>query len=46
MRRSRAVEIENQVAPFGLVVAKEMPIRLVLEKRILSTQNNQKQVLK
>ena len=46
MRRSRAVEIENQVAPFGLAVAKEMPIRLVLEKRILSANNNQKDGLK
>jgi len=34
MRRSRAVEIENAVAPYGLVVAKEMPIRLALEKKI------------
>jgi hypothetical protein len=43
MRRSRAVEIENEVAPFGLVVAKEMPIRLVLEKRIPSANNNLKE---
>jgi predicted membrane protein len=39
MRRSRAIEIENAVAPFGLVVAKEMPIRIPLEKKIDSTQN-------
>jgi len=38
-----AVEIENEVAPFGLVVAKEMPIRLVLEKRIPSANNNLKE---
>jgi hypothetical protein len=38
MRRSRAIEIENAVAPFGLVVAKEMPIRIPLEKKIASTQ--------
>lgn len=44
MRRSRAVEIENEVAPFGLVVAKEMPIRLVLEKRIPSANNNLKKI--
>jgi hypothetical protein len=31
------------VAPFGLVVAKEMPIRLVLEKRIPSANNNLKE---
>ena len=46
MRRSRTVEIENEVAPFGLVVAKEMPIRLVLEKRIPSANNNLKEVSK
>jgi predicted membrane protein len=39
MRRSRAIEIENAVAPFGLVVAKEMPIRIPLEKKIVPTQN-------
>jgi predicted membrane protein len=39
MKRSRAIEIENAVAPYGLVVAKEMPIRIPLEKKIVSTQN-------
>jgi predicted membrane protein len=39
MRRSRAIEIENAVAPYGLVVAKEMPIRIPIEKKIVSTQN-------
>ena len=34
MRKSRAVEIENAVAPLGIVVAKEMPIRLQIEKHI------------
>jgi len=34
MYRSEAVQIENAVAPYGLVVAKEMPIRIPLEKRI------------
>jgi cell division protein FtsL len=46
MRRSRAVEIENEVAPFGLMVAKEMPLRLVLEKRFHSADNNQKEFAK
>lgn len=34
MRRSRAVEVENAMLPYGVVVAKEMPIRLPLEKKI------------
>ena len=41
MRRSRAVEIENGVAPYGLLVAKEMPIRLQIEKHI-KTQTTSK----
>ena len=45
MRRSRAIEIENEVAPYGLVVAKEMPIRLVLEKRFSSIITNQKDTI-
>jgi len=45
MRRSRAIEIENEVAPYGLVVAKEMPIRLVLEKRFSSITNYQKDTI-
>ena len=40
MRRSRAVEIQDKVAPYGLVVAKEMPIRLVLENKIKTTTQN------
>jgi len=45
MRRSRAIEIENEVAPYGLVVAKEMPIRLVLEKRFSPITYNQKDTI-
>jgi predicted membrane protein len=39
MKRSRAIEIQNAVAPYGLIVAKEMPIRIPLEKKIINTQN-------
>jgi hypothetical protein len=39
-------EYKTVKAPFGLVVAKEMPIRLVLEKRIPSANNNLKEVSK
>ena len=39
MRRTRAIEIQNAVAPYGLMVAKEMPMRLVLERKITSTKN-------
>jgi predicted membrane protein len=39
MKRSRAIEIEEAVAPYGIVVAKEMPIRIPLEKKIVSNQN-------
>jgi len=48
MRRSRAVEIQDKVAPYGLVVAKEMPVRLVQENKIqhhaqdISKENIQK----
>lgn len=38
MRRTRAIEIQNAVAPYGLMVSKEMPMRLVLERKITSTQ--------
>lgn len=38
MRRSRAVEIENAVAPYGLAVAKDMPVRLQIENKF-STKN-------
>ena len=40
MKRSRAIEIEEAVAPYGIVVAKEMPIRIPLEKKIVSNQNS------
>ena len=39
MRRGRAVEIQDKVAPYGLGVAKEMPIRLVQENKIQNSQN-------
>ena len=48
MRRSRAVEIQDKVAPYGLVLAKEMPVRLVQENKIqnhaqdISKENIQK----
>jgi hypothetical protein len=34
MRRGRAEQIENAMKPFGLVVAKEMPIHIPIENRI------------
>ena len=37
MKRSRAIEIQEAVAPYGIVVAKEMPIRIPLEKKIISS---------
>jgi len=40
MRRSRAVEIQDKVTPYGLVVAKEMPIRLVQENKIQNHAQN------
>ena len=40
MRRSRAVEIQDKVAPYGLMVAKEMPVRLALENKIKTTPQN------
>lgn len=36
MRRSRATEVENAMAPYGLVVAKEMPIRIQIENKIIT----------
>ena len=39
MKRSRAEQIEKAVAPFGLVVAKEMPIHIPIENRIPVPQN-------
>ena len=42
MRRSRALEIENAMEPYGLVVAKEMPIRIPLEKKIINSQTSTK----
>ena len=38
MYRSEAAQIEKAVAPYGLVVAKEMPIRIPLEKRVFTNQ--------
>jgi hypothetical protein len=40
MRRSRAVEIQDAVAPYGIVVSKEMPIRIPLEKKIINPTDN------
>jgi hypothetical protein len=40
MRRSRAVEIQEAVAPYGIVVSKEMPIRIPLEKKIINPTDN------
>ena len=40
MRRSRAVEIQESVAPYGIVVSKEMPIRIPLEKKIINPTDN------
>ncbi len=37
MKRSRAIEIQEAVAPYGIIVAKEMPIRIPLEKKIISS---------
>jgi predicted membrane protein len=37
MKRSRAIEIQEAVAPYGIMVAKEMPIRIPLEKKIISS---------
>ncbi|MEK0423669.1 MAG: hypothetical protein RLZ95_1579 [Bacteroidota bacterium] len=38
MRRGRAEQIENVLKPYGLVVAKEMPIHIPIENRIPVTQ--------
>ena len=40
MQKSGAVQIENAVAPYGLAVGKEMPIRIQIEKRNLNPINN------
>jgi len=40
MRRSRAIEVQNAMAPYGLVVAKEMPVRLALENKIKTPSKN------
>jgi predicted membrane protein len=42
MRRSRALEIEKAMEPYGLSVAKEMPIRIPIEKRIYNNQTASK----
>ena len=39
MRRSQADQIEEAMKPYGLVVAKEMPIRVPLEKKVLTIHN-------
>ena len=39
-RSSRAVEIQDKVAPYGLVVSKEMPIRLTKENKIQNQSQN------
>lgn len=38
MRRNLSVEIEKAMEPYGLVAAKEMPIRIAIEKRIITKQ--------
>jgi predicted membrane protein len=40
MRRSRALEIEKSMEPYGLGVAKEMPIRIPIEKKIINSQTS------
>jgi len=39
MRRSQADQIENAMKPYGLIVAKEMPIRVPLENKVITLQN-------
>jgi hypothetical protein len=40
MQKSGAVQIETAVAPYGLMVAKEMPVRIQIEKRKINPINN------
>jgi len=40
MRRSRAIEVQNAMEPYGLVVSKEMPIRLAIENKIKTPSKN------
>ena len=40
MRRSRAIEVQNAMEPYGLVVSKEMPIRLAIENKIKTPTKN------
>ncbi len=42
MSLSRALEIEKAMESYGLVVAKEMPIRIPLEKRIITNKTTSK----
>jgi hypothetical protein len=42
MGKSRALEIEKAMEPYGLIVAKEMPIRIPLEKRIITNKTTSK----
>ena len=40
MKRSRALEIEKAMEPYGLGVAKEMPMRIPIEKKIINSQTS------
>jgi hypothetical protein len=40
MRRSRATEVQTAMEPYGLVVSKEMPIRLAIENKIKTPAKN------
>ena len=40
MRRSRAIEVQTAMEPYGLVVSKEMPIRLAIENKIKTPTKN------
>lgn len=40
MQKSGAVQMENAMAPYGLVVGKEMPIRIQIEKRNINPISN------
>jgi len=42
MKYTRALEIQNKVASYGLMVAKEIPVRLALENKIKAIDNSQK----
>jgi hypothetical protein len=42
MRRSRSLEIEKAMEPYGLVAAKDMPIRVPIEKRVITNSTTSK----